>query len=242
MQNSFTQSIFRDKQKWLLPLGILIMLLGYFGPWLNHHVAGLVIMGLDLGEYVKLLTTVRSGQVSLWREGFYMPLLTASIVSSLYAFARDEDQNHLYHWIARALFIIVSIVAALNMLPPAWAPWKLRLPEFQLQSSLILLCFAMMLISPFLGLIPRVVRAIVTTVLALGSIWFPLSGFLRVLPNISDLYNSAQRPGWGMYVMVLGLLLLIMGAWPTAIVNLGKRLTKNRSEPTLNSQLSEEVA
>ena len=265
MQNSFTDSIFRDKQKWLLPLGILITLIGYFGPWVNHHVAGLVVMGLDLGEYVKFLTPVRSGQVSLWREGFYLPLLTASLVSSLYAFERNADQEShhstlekfrttsqkaemgqnfsgrlRYHWIVRALFIIVAITAALNMLPPAWAPWKLRLTEFRLQSGLILFCLAVMLISPFLGLIPRTVRAIVTTVLALGSIWYPLSGFLRILPTVSDLYNQPQRPGWGMYVMTLGLLLLIVSVWPTAITRL--RGMRKINKPIANSHLSEEAA
>jgi len=203
-------------KKWLLPAGVLVTFIGYCGPWINHSVAGLVIMGLDLGEYVKFLPSVRSGQISLWREGFYLPLLTISLVSSLYAFARYATTfQHRYHWILRVLFVIMAIVAALNMLPPAWTPGKLRLPEFQLQVSWILLCLAMILVSPFLGLLRHVVRAGATTLLALCSLWFPLSGFLRILPTISELYNSTQRPGWGMYVMTMGLLLLIAGAWAT---------------------------
>lgn len=213
--------------KWLLPLGVLITLLGYFGPWVNHNVAGLVIMGLDLGEYVKFLLSVRGGQVSLWREGFYMPLLTVSLACSLYAFApvlneQREDESGRgnadahplrHHWIARTLFIIVAIVAALNMLPPAWTPGKLQQPEFQLQTAWILLCLALMAVSPFLGLIPHMIRAATVTLLALGSIWFPVAGFLRVLPTISDLYNESLRAGWGMYLLVVGLLVLIAGAW-----------------------------
>lgn len=206
--------------KWLLPLGAIVTLIGYFGPWVNHKVAGLVIMGLDLGEYVKFLLPVRGGEISLWREGFYLPLVTVSLACSLYAFAGsarggsgDRERVYHYHWIARAIFLAVAIVAALNMLPPAWTPGKLRLPEFQLQTAWILLCLALMAVSPFLGLIPRVIRGGVVTVLALASIWFPVSGFLAVLPTISELYNDALRAGWGMYLLVVGLLVLIVGAW-----------------------------
>ncbi|MCB0079731.1 MAG: hypothetical protein KDE47_02315 [Caldilineaceae bacterium] len=56
---------------WLLPLTLLLILTGYVGPWVPHRVSGLVVTGLDLAEYVKFLPIIRSGQVSLWREGFY---------------------------------------------------------------------------------------------------------------------------------------------------------------------------
>lgn len=240
--------------KWLLPLGILITLFGYFGPWVNHQVAGLVVMGLDLGEYVKFLPPVRSGQISVWREGFYLPLITASLVSSLYAFAHkttvdssDEhsnqaEQQSIYHWLMRPLFIIVAIVAALNMLPPAWAPWKLRLPEFRLQTMLIIFCLILMLLSPFLALIPKRVRAIIATILAILSIWFPVSGFWRVLPTISELYNQEIWPGWGMYTMVIGLLLLLIGAWQTDKSIQPQAHTEPFIENTLSeSKFSEEV-
>jgi len=178
--------------KWLLPLGILITLLGYFGPWVNHHVAGLVVM----------------------------------------------------HWIMRVFFVIIAIVAALNMLPPAWAPWKLRLPEFQLQTMLIIFCLVMMLISPFLALIPKRVRAIVATILAILSIWFPAVGFWRVLPTVSDLYNQPIWPGWGLYIMVIGLLLLLIGAWQAdKSAQPQAQAVKNQliENQLIENQLSEEV-
>src|SRR5690606_17869344 len=70
--------------RWLLPATILLAVAGYFGPWVGHRVAGLVVMGLDLGEYVKFLTPVRAGQIALWREGFYLPLVVASLAASLF--------------------------------------------------------------------------------------------------------------------------------------------------------------
>ncbi|NJN84002.1 MAG: hypothetical protein HC802_18155 [Caldilineaceae bacterium] len=54
----------------LLPIAVLVALAGYFGPWVDHPVAGLVVTGLDLGEYVKFLPVILSAEIVLWREGF----------------------------------------------------------------------------------------------------------------------------------------------------------------------------
>lgn len=67
----------------LLPLGALLAFLGYVGPWVDHRVAGLAVLGLDLGEYVKFLPGVRAGATGLWREGFYLPLVAISLTLSL---------------------------------------------------------------------------------------------------------------------------------------------------------------
>lgn len=53
----------------LMPLGALAALAGYLGPWADPRWPGWR-SGLDLGEYRRLLPTVRSGAVSLWREAF----------------------------------------------------------------------------------------------------------------------------------------------------------------------------
>src|SRR5512134_1265544 len=50
----------------LLPLGAALAFWGYVGPWVDHRVAGLAILGLDLGEYVKFLPQVRDGATGLW--------------------------------------------------------------------------------------------------------------------------------------------------------------------------------
>lgn len=55
------RALFANPALWLM-VGILLLLTGYFGPWIDHEVAGLVVTGLDLGEYVKFLPEVRSGR------------------------------------------------------------------------------------------------------------------------------------------------------------------------------------
>lgn len=192
--------------RWLLPLSGLLVLAGYFGPWVNDRVAGLVITGLDLGEYVKFLPVVRSGQVVLWREGFYLPLVAVSLIFSLHSFRASLQ----YGWPIRAMFIAIACVAALNLLPPAWTPQRLVTPEFRLQTLALASCLAAVGVSPFLALLPSLVAAALAMLLSLGALWFPIANFLRVLPNIAELYNHPLRPGWGLYVMASGLVLLMI--------------------------------
>jgi len=193
--------------RWLIPLGGLLVLIGYFGPWVDHRVAGLVILGLDLGEYVKFLTPIRSGQIYVWRAGFYLPLTTASLAFSLVAFRRTLR----YGWPLRLFLLAAAVVAALNMLPPAWTPSRLLTAEFRLQTMAIVICLAAAAFSPFLALLPVWIGALVVTALAVPALVFPVTDFLRVLPTISELYNRPLQPGWGPYVMGIGLVLLVIG-------------------------------
>ena len=75
--------------RWLLPVSALLTLTGYFRPWITHQAAGLAVLGLDFGELVKFLYPVQQGDIRLWREGFYLPLVSVSVSLSLNAFRRD---------------------------------------------------------------------------------------------------------------------------------------------------------
>lgn len=204
--------------RWLLPLSVLAVLAGYLGPWVDHPVAGLAILGLDLGEYVKFLTPVRSGAVSLWREGFYLPLLAASLACSLMAFRRELA----YPWLVRALLLAASVVAALNLLPPAWTPQRMLTPEFQQQAIWLALCLGAMIFSPFLALLPRWLGAAVVAALSLAALVLPPWQFFQVLPAIAELYNHPLAPGWGLFVMGLGLGGLFAAAVLLALPRMGR--------------------
>lgn len=190
--------------RWLVPLAGLATLIGYFGPWIDHAAAGLVITGLDLAEYIKFLPAIRGGALSLWRQGFYAPLVAVSMTASLNAFRTELG----YGWPMRIVMLLIAGVAALNMLPPAWTPQLLLTPEFRLQAMAIVFCLGIAAISPFVALLPRQLTGATTLVLAALAIWLPVTNFLRVLPDISRIYNQPQTPGWAMYVMIAGLVAL----------------------------------
>jgi len=193
-----------DWVRWLLPLSALLTLAGYFGPWVAHRVAGLVVTGLDLGEYVKFLPVVRQGQVVLWREGFYLPLVVVSLALSVAAF-RPQLR---YGWFVRTLLLAIAGIAALNLLPPAWNEATFQNPEFRQQVLALLLCLVAAAFSPFLALLPGWFSNGLIALLSVAALWFPLSAFLQVLPAIRELYNQPLQPGWGVYLLVSGLLLL----------------------------------
>lgn len=194
----------------LLPLGALLAFWGYVGPWVDHRVAGLAILGLDLGEYVKFLPLVRAGTTSLWREGFYLPLVAISLALSLCTWRQElRWQQRVVAWPMIALQVFGAIVAALNMLPPAWTPQRMLTPEFQQQLAAILLCLAAVAFGPFLALLPRLVTGVIVILLSTVAAVVPVTQFLRVLPEIATLYNHNLVPGWGMYLLLIGLAMLV---------------------------------
>ncbi len=191
--------------RWLWPFAGVLILTGYFGAWVAHPVAGLVVTGLDLAEYVKFLPSIIDGGVRLWRQGFYLPLVVVSLSCSLLSY-RDY---YGYTFIVRLALILLGFVAALNMLPPAWTPSLLLTDEFKLQTAAIGLCTLLLVSSPVLRYFPPFAVYVSLSAIALFATWFPVTDFLSVLPDITDLYNQPVHIGWGVYLMILGTVLMI---------------------------------
>lgn len=185
----------------VLPASLLLIFVGYMGAWVDHAAAGLVITGLDLAEYVKFLHPVRSGEIQIWRESFYLPLVMVSVTLSLFAYRRSLP----YPWPLRVFLVLFALIAALNLLPPAWSPGILFTAEFRIQTFTLLTCAALALISPLLALLPQWTSTLVTVGLAALALWLPVAGFLRILPAIAELYGHPLGPGWGFWTMTVGL-------------------------------------
>jgi len=191
---------------WLLILAGASAVAGYFGPWVPHQAAGLVILGLDLGEYVKFLPPVAAGQIALRREYFYLPLLTGSLIAGLLASRRS-----LPGW-ARTLLGLTAIPLALAMLPPAWSPRGLLVAEFRIQVIAIAACLLFVAAIPFTRRVPDRLALALTALLALAAAILPAWGFLRIRPAIADLYRASLPLGWGFWGCVIGFLLLALFA------------------------------
>lgn len=206
-------------RRWIIPLACLVTLAGFFGPWVHHAAAALVITGLDLGEYVKFLPGVRHGEVWLWRPGFYAPLVAVSAACVLAAYRREFR----YSVLARALILLMALISALNLLPPAWTPARLLEPEFRWQTASLGLLLVGLGFSPFLALLPQRAAAVVVAILGLAALIFPTQGFLAVLPAIGELMARPLMPAWGMWITLVGLVALIAAWWmPERILERGK--------------------
>ncbi len=191
----------REVLRWGVPVTGLVALAGYLAPWAPHPAAGLTVTGLDLGELVKFLPPVREGQVALWREGFYLPLVAVSLALSLAAF-REEWA---YPWPVRVGMVALALVAAAHLLPPAWTPARLWTREFRLQTLVLVGCGLAAVGSPVLALVPRRLAGGTMALLALAGLFYPLRQFLAVLPLVAAVYREPLAPGWGLGLFALGL-------------------------------------
>ncbi|MCX6032905.1 MAG: hypothetical protein NT169_26915 [Chloroflexi bacterium] len=193
--------------RWLpLVLAAAIALAGYFGPWVPHKAAGLVILGLDLAEYVKFLPPVASGQIPMRRELFYLPLLAGSVTASLLAGRRG-----LPGW-SRVLLGLAAIPLALAMLPPAWSPQGLLAAEFRPQVIAMAVCLLLVLALPLTRRLPDRLALAIIAALALAAAVMPAWGFLAVRPAIVELYRRPLPLGWGFWAGAAGNLLLALFA------------------------------
>jgi hypothetical protein len=167
---------------------------GYFGAWVPHRAAGLIITGVDVAEYVKFLPPVMAGQVPVQREAFYLPLINASLIATLIASRRSVPP----WW--RLLLGAAAIPLALAMLPPAWSPGTLRLPEFRLQVAALLACLAALPMTVLLRYLPDRVVLLAIALLALAAVLWPAWSFNQVMPAIEDVYRAPVAPGWGFWL------------------------------------------
>lgn len=190
-----------ERLRWAV-LGLLLALgvIGYYGPWVPHKAAGLVIIGLDLAEYVKFLPDVIAGRVVLIRELFYLPLFASSVSAALLA-----GRRHLPRW-SRALLALISLPLAAAMLPPAWTPAVLLQSEFRLQVVVILFCWLLVAAVPITRYLPNRLVLSIILLLSLAAAIAPAWGFLQVHPGIEALYRRPLPPGWGFLIGTAGFL------------------------------------
>ena len=193
----------------LVLLGWLLIVLGYWGPWVPAAAAGLQVLGLDLAEYVKFIAEVRSGEIALRRELFYLPLIALSLSFSLLA---HRPELRLPGWICWTLNLLAA-PAALAMLPPAWTPALLATPEFIKQSLAMVVCLMLALLSwPLLRRLPAWAAAAAVLALAGLAVFPPLAAFASLSPALDAIYGQVVPAGRGLWQMPLGFALLAAGA------------------------------
>lgn len=204
----------------LILFGWLLVAAGYWGPWVWAEPAGLRVLGLDLAEYVKFVAEVRSGQIAVRRELFYLPLLALSLSLSLLV---HRPELRLFRWL-RWLGNVLAVPAALAMLPPAWTPPLLRTPEFILQTAAIAVCLAAALLSyPLLRRLPWSTATTIVALLSAAAVWFPVEGFLRLRPALDAIYGRPIELGRGPALMTVGFVLLVLGVFAVSAADLRSR-------------------
>jgi len=119
-----------------LILGLALAIVGYFGSWVDHKTAALVLTGQDMGEFVKFLPEVRDGTAPMIREFFYLPPFAAALSLILLA----ASKRLAYPLVVRSVMLLAVLGLAWAMLPPVWTPQLLVMSEFRKQTVAIAFC------------------------------------------------------------------------------------------------------
>jgi hypothetical protein len=195
--------------------GLALAVVGYWGPWVDHFTAALVIPGFDLAEYVKFLPEVRAKTLPVTRELFYLPAPAAGLCLALIV---GQLHRRLPGWATAPLIALAATLALIVAPPPDFV---VRFPqdaamraEWGRQALLAALAFlAVVAALIWATLLPRRVRPILVTLIASVGTAVPLWQFFATRPAIDRVYNKPVTLGWGLWLMPLGFLLIAATAW-----------------------------
>jgi hypothetical protein len=181
----------------------------------DHLTAALVIPGFDLAEYVKFLPEVRARSVPVTRELFYVPAPAAGLCLAL-TVARLRQR--LPVWTTALLAIFAAWLAVIVAPLPDFI---LRFPtdaglraEWGRQALLAAGAFlAVVAVLIWAHRLPRLVRPLLTSIVAAAGTAIPLWQFFAVRLAIERVYNKPVTLGWGLWLMPLGFALVAVTAW-----------------------------
>ena len=189
---------------------LLLAFASYWAPWVAHASAGLTIAEVDFVEFPKFMPQVRAGELSVWREAFYMPLLVLAValvvIVSRSGSARPAPaprpfwQADLRRWLVRLCALALPLSPSVfNVFEPG---------EFQTQLKLEAIVLVCLVLTPLLRRLPsRLVQGTLILWFFFGAL-APSLQFLQLKPALEAIYNQPVVIGWGWWAGLLGFGLL----------------------------------
>ncbi len=212
--------------------GLLLVLGGYFGPWVGHEAAALTVTGFELAEFAKFFPEVQSGAVVVHRPVFYTPLVAAVILLTLFA---AQVRPRLVGWLVAGLSVGVltamllpyAVVEGVRQWPSTRAFPTLD-PAYRGQLWLLLVGSGLTLLTPLTRRWSR--RGWGALIVGLSLVGFvpPAWQFARLRPLVAALYDRLVEAGWGLMVCGVGFGLLML--WGAAILRYGAAFTGTSSK------------
>lgn len=180
-------------------IGSVLVVIGFFGPWVAHKTAALTVTGYELSEFAKFFPQVRGGTVPVRRALFVTPLLAAFV--SLALVIQRSGRGRFLRIAGAVLAALLGLVA----LPPLQA---LLEPGYRLQLALVAGGVLLTLTTPLARQLSEQVRGILVLLLALVGAVPALWQAVSLRPLVTELYSGPVWPGWGLIVCAIGFLTL----------------------------------
>jgi hypothetical protein len=191
--------------KKLAPLGIVMGMIGYWGPWVHHGSVALILTGPDMGEFVKFLPAVRAGTEVVSRQLFYLPPFVAAL--ALIFLAANKGLN--YPPFLKVIVSLLVIPLALALLPPVFTPGLLLSAEFRVQCAALVLCLVLLVGQNLFRQLSLKTLAGLLILLTLTAIVPPVWQFLAIREALDRVYGQPVVLGWGLWVTGLGFLMVL---------------------------------
>lgn len=206
-------------------LGLLIVLAAYWAPWVAHPSAGLAIAEIDFNEFPKFMPQVRSGELEVWREAFYLTLLGPA--AALVVWAAGPGTRHSLTSLARPSLAGVRAAIARSPFEMSVARWLVRVfalgltitpsifnvfesGEFATQLRMLAVVAVLIVLSPLIRRLPFGLCALLLAGWFIAVALLPAREFLNLLPALADIYHRTLTIGWGFYAALGGFALLVV--------------------------------
>ena len=191
----------------IIRLCFTMILLGYFLVWLPQPVAGLSFIGLEMGEWVKFIPEVRSGEVFPSRNFFYLPpILLGSMIA---IWTAGWPNSRWQTWLTRVLAVVVGLLAlpAIESFseesPGQWLP-RLAMSGFVIVVVLVATYYSSR------EAVPATIPWLYFIILGLLGAILPLWTYLAIKPFVEILMGARVGFGPGIWLNLLGNILLIL--------------------------------
>lgn len=200
MRSLFGTQARREPTLCSLPFAASVLILvGFFGPWVAHKTAALTVTGYELSEFAKFFPQVQGGVVPVRRALFVTPLFSA-VISLALVVQRSRMGPAL-----RLGAIALAVLPGLSVLPPYHS---LLEPAYRLQLMVVAAGLLLTALTPLTAHLSERVRGMSFLLAALAGLIPALWQTMLLRPLVARLYEARVAPGWGLMVCAVGFLLL----------------------------------
>jgi hypothetical protein len=189
----------------LILLGVPLILVGYFSPWIPHRAAGLALTGFEISEWIKFAPEVQTGTAPLRRASFYWPPFVAALGLAFLA-----TRRHRWSWWA---WLLVALSAMLSLLPFPLLEEVRDLVGIRNnlgRLALVAAGLATVALALWRRRLPDRLRGPLLLLVGVGGTVLVTTAFSAAEPIVERLYNHLIDPGVGYHLTRGGMLLLAL--------------------------------